>query len=155
MNGIRYYRIEKGMTQHELAALAGVSIATIVSMEQMERPHGIYTYNYKKVRDVLGIPLDELIRNDFPDREDAGYASVPYASRTENPNNCISEYRREKKLSFQKLAERLGATSRECGRKACVPDIPLEKHIQTLAAYEGISVEEFIRRYSPKQEDVA
>lgn len=155
MNGVRHYRIQLGLPRSRLAELADVSITTIAAMEQMHEPYGIYTYNYMKVREVLGAPLDELVRDDYSDREDAGYASVPRESQTENHDNCISVYRNMKKLSFQKLAERLGATSRECGRLACAASEPLEKHIRALAEYEGIWAKDFIKLYSPKREETA
>ncbi len=151
MNGIRYYRIKKGLSQRELSKLSGVCIPTVVNMEQMTHPHGIYGYNYLKVQEVLNVSMDDLIRDDFPDNESGEPLSVPYPSRTENPDNCITKYRRDNSLTFQALAHRMGVTSKECARKACSATLPLQKHLKALAAYEGISVGTFIDKHSPSK----
>jgi hypothetical protein len=47
----------------------------------------------------------------------------------------------------------LDRDSRECTRKACAREVPVKKHVETLAALEGISVEEFIAKYSNIEDD--
>lgn len=151
MNGVKYHRIKKGLTQRELARLSGVSIPTVLNMEQMTCPHGIYGYNYLKIQDVLNVSMDMLIRNDYLDDGLEEQISIPYPSKTENPDNCITKYRRMNNLTFKALAQRLGVTSRECARKACAAETPLQKHLISLATYEDISVGNFIDTYSTGQ----
>lgn len=146
MNGIKYHRLKKGISQRELSRLSGVCIPTIAAMEQMTIPHGIYGYNYLKVQAILDATLDDLIRDDHPDDEFS--ESVPLPSKTENPDNCITKYRNDKNLTFQTLAYRIGVTTKERARQICAKATPSQKHIIALSMYEGISVETFVDKYS-------
>ena len=148
MNGIKHFRIEKGWNQHVLAKKSGLSVATINTLEQMTDFKGVYTYNLLKVSDALGVPIDLLVRIDFPDAKDGAAVSIPRPSRTENRQNCITRYRRHKKITLDMLAIRMQVTSRERARQACAAEKPLEKHIHALASYEGISAEEFVEKFS-------
>jgi hypothetical protein len=113
-------------------------------MEHAINPGRICSAKYRKVSSALGVSVDELIRNDYPDFR----KRAPYPSKTEHPSNCIAIYRLMKMLTFQQLAEHMKVTSRERARQVCAEEFPLQKHIKTLAKRENISVTEFINRYS-------
>ncbi len=146
MNGVKYYRLVRGISIKMLAEKSDLSEMTIVNMEKLDVPHSIAIKNYKKVRAALGVRVDELFCNDFPEITEKTRAG--YSSKTENAGNCITVYRSTEKLTFKALAHRMGVTSRECARQACAAKEPLEKHVLALATYEGMTAEEFRRTYS-------
>ena len=99
----------------------------------------------------LNVPIDDLlVPHDETDLDEGGY--IP-PSRTENLQNCISVYRHTKSLTFRVLGNRLGGISRERARSICASNTPTEKHIQKLAAYEGVSPEVFRTLYAPQMEE--
>ncbi len=153
MNGIKYHRILLGISCSKLSEITGISVPTLRKMEQMEVPHGIYASNYRGVSEALKVSPDDLIRNDYSNAKIQARAHYP--SRTENLNNCISVYRSQKRMSFQRLAGYIGVTSRERARQACSTASPLKKHVEALAKYENISVEDFVNKYSSRVEDCA
>ncbi len=70
-------------------------------------------------------------------------------NRKKYSNNLIARYQMDERLSNRQLAERLGASvGKTCAARnvRCAP----HKQVETLAAYEGISVLEFCERYSDK-----
>ncbi len=146
MNGVKFHRISQ-MSRENLSQITGISIPTLRTMEQAINPGRICSANYRKVSSALGVSADELIRNDYPDFR----KRAPYPSKTEHPSNCIAIYRLTKMLTFQQLAEHMKVTSRERARQVCAEEIPLQKHIATLAKRENISVTEFINRYSAQE----
>lgn len=150
MNGIKYHRITLGISLSRLSGMTGISIPTLRKMEQMEIPHGVYASNYIAAAKALRVSPDDLIRNNYSDTEVQERAHYP--SRTENLNNCISVYRSQKRMSFQRLAGFIGVTSRERARQACSTASPLKKHVEALAKCENISAEDFINKYSFREE---
>ncbi len=155
MNGVKYYRTKKGLNQKQLAALSGVSMVTIAAMEKGGRNKGIYPGKYIKIKAVLCVSVDELLREDFPAVEDGAPVRILRRSRTENVQSCLTQYRHVHRLTLDEMSSRLGVTSKECSRQACAAEVSLEKHIQTLASFEGLSVIEFIELYTPSEEDLA
>ncbi|HHX37345.1 MAG TPA: helix-turn-helix transcriptional regulator [Clostridiaceae bacterium] len=148
MNGVKYHRLMKRLSRAKLAEITHISIPTLIKMERVSHPGAIYAENYRKVSDALKVNIDDLIRNNYPDEDKGTPKRADYASRTENPSNYISVYRREHYLTFDCLALRLGLTSRERARQICSEESPSEKHIRTLATNEMISVEQFKVKYS-------
>ena len=149
MTGLEHYRIKRCFSRKELAKRANISITTIYSYENCA--HCGNGETYLCLSNVLGVPIDELLRENFPEMKNV---TVPRAFRTSvtaNQNNLVNAYREANCLSFKALADRLGKTSRECGRQACVAELPLDKHVQALATYEGITPEKFITIYSAKK----
>ena len=98
--------------------------------------------------------MEEIVR-EYPDDILAAGDHPSTESKTENPNNCLSQYRKTKNLTFEELAMRLGNSTREAGRIACARSVPLDKDIQKLATFEGISVEDFRKLYDLKGETAA
>lgn len=148
MNGLRYYRIKRGFSPRELAESANVSRNIITVYETPSSSNRSNGETYLRLSDVLGVPIDELLREDFPDEPDTTLGDGIRHSETAVACNPITVYREAQKLSFRALAHRLGRTTRECGRKACARAIPLDEHIQALSTYEGITPEAFIKKYS-------
>jgi DNA-binding Xre family transcriptional regulator len=138
------------MSREKLAEVAGISVPTLKKMEKVNHPGRIYATNYRKVADALKASPDDLIRNDYPENKNGPKRSA-YPSRTENLDNCISIYRRKNFLTYELLASHLGVTSRERARQICAINVPLKKHILSLATHENVSVEEFIIKYSKKE----
>ncbi len=154
MSGIKYYRIKLRLSREKLSEITGISIPTLRSMENAKIPGTISALKYIKVADALEVSPDELIRTNFPDVGDDFPVRSPYPSNTENLSNYISIYRRSNSLTYQSLAIRLGVTSRERARQICSDEVPMTKHLETLARYENISTIDFINKYSMIKEKV-
>jgi transcriptional regulator with XRE-family HTH domain len=58
MSKIEYYRIEKGLTNRELARLAGISESMLLMIRKSERSPSFKIMC--SIADVLGVPVDEL-----------------------------------------------------------------------------------------------
>ena len=142
MTAIRKYRLQANLTQEMLAHLCGVNRQTIMKYER----HGYNSIRkiYLRIRQVLDTPMEELLTECLDN-------SVPrcmYSSRTENPVNPITGYRHAERLTYDLLALRIGATSKETARQACVRETPVDAHIKRLAAFEGMTPCEFITTYT-------
>jgi hypothetical protein len=120
-------------------------------MENAIKPGRISAHHYRKVADALKVTIDDLIRIDFTYIGDDFPKRSPYTSKTENLSNCITVYRRNNLLTYDRLAIRLGVTTRERARQICSSKTPLLKHIETLAKFENISTMEFIKKYSSER----
>mgnify|MGYP000886519004 CR=1 FL=1 len=148
MNGIKYFRLIRGMKAITLAEKTGLSIGTIKNMEKTNIPNRISASNYCKVADVLQATIDDLIKDGYPNSGGSVPKRAPYPSRTADERNHIFIYRKEKNMSCQQLADILGLSSRERARQLCSMEMPLEKHLEKLANLENLSIEEFKRKYS-------
>lgn len=152
MNAIRYYRLKHQLTQEGLAKKVGVSKGTISKYERAARPSGGRGYNYNAISRFFGVPMNELLESK-EDNTHLNQVQTLRESRTENMKNCITVYRHAHGLTFKALASLLDRTSRECARQACEREVPVKEHIESLAAHEGISVEEFIAKFSYKEDE--
>ena len=151
MTGIKNYRILHRIAMEELARITGVSRPTLKKMEEAVSPDSISASKYKKVADALKVPMDELISNDFPNIEERGSVRVSRQSKVDNKYNYISVYRTKKGLTYQRLANALGVGSRQRAQQICCGGVPSTKHIATLASCENITIDEFTRKYSFKE----
>lgn len=84
MNGVKYYRIQKGLTQKDLAKLADINPQVLARMEHMGIDSGLegaMPDNYLMLRKVLCVPVDELVREDLPEDTETlykpGHAALP------------------------------------------------------------------------------
>lgn len=148
MNGIKYFRLIRGMKAITLAEKTGLSIGTIKNMEKANIPNRISASNYCKVADVLQATIDDLFKDGYPNSGGSVPKRAPYPSRTGNEQNIFFIYRREKNMPCQQLADILGLTSRERARQLCSTEVSAKKHLETLAKRENLSIEEFKRKYS-------
>lgn len=115
-------------------------------------PYCVTARTALQIADALGITLDQLVE-ERTDRDSVSLSKLAGAkSNTANPENALEKYRQRKGISFQELAFRLGNNTREGGRKACVRERALDKHISAIAAFEGISTEEFLMLYGGKND---
>ena len=145
ITGLEYYRRENRLRQKDIASITGVNISVIRRMLSGENMENMYLGKIVKLSDALSISVDDLLAF----RDDStldGSTFIP--AKEDPPMNCIEVYRRTKSLTLKVLAERLGL-SKQAVSMLCKMRIPTEKHIKSLAAYEGISTAEFIWRYSP------
>lgn len=146
ITGTEYFRLKARISQKALARRAGVGLVTIQRMCWAVNPETAALATYMRVAEALGVSVHQLLRDrDESELEDGDHAVYP--SRTGSPNNCLAAYRREHGLSLEQLGQRLGGKTRECARLACASERPPQKHIRTLAAYEGVTPEEFCREY--------
>ena len=146
ITGTEYYRLKARISQNTLAKRAGVGLVTVQRMCWGIQPQTTALSTYMRVAEALGVSVHQLLRDrDESELEDGDHAAYP--SRTGSPNNCLAMYRQEHGLSLEQLGQRLGGKTRECVRQACASEHPPKKHIRTLAAYEGVTPEEFCREY--------
>ena len=125
MNGVQYYRIKSGLTVNDLYRATGVYPPTIRAMERVGSVNNMYPRNYLTLRDYFGVPVDELLREDFPELEEPS-GNHNRGSATENPNNCLAVYRKRHKLSLRGLGDLIGA-SHECACQQCSHPTPRAK----------------------------
>ena len=145
MFGMEYHRLRQKISLDDLSSTANVSKPTIGYAQK--HPWIITGRIAIQLADALGVTIDELVRE--YDGDEANHLSkrTGRKSRTANPENCLEHYRQEKNLSVESLAKRLGNSTREAGRKACIRKTPIRKHVVLLANYEGISESVFRDRY--------
>lgn len=148
MNGIRYHRIQNGASQMTLADRVGVGYWTIRKYESPDYSGNGSTDVYVRIGDALGVTLDELLSDNYPEIPDPFAGHGMRRSSTAVSENPLTVYRNVYSLTFSELAVRLGNSTKESGRQACATSVPLEKHINALAAYEGITPEEFLTKYT-------
>ena len=153
MYGIEYHRMKQRLTKKEFAERAGCSLQTLARLEQ-EMPPSASCRIIDNCAKALGVSMEEIVR-EYPDDILAAGDHPSTESKTENPNNCLSQYRRAKNLTFEELAMRLGNSTREAGRIACARSVPLDKDMQKLASFEGMSMEAFQELYGLKEGDAA
>ena len=150
MTGLKYYRIQKNLSSEELAKLTGYTVGSIRLYEKMAAEGRGRSSLWIAFSDVLGVPVQELLRCDLPEIIDRKNRRTIRWSKTANSNNPITIYYRVHRLSYYELAQRLGNTTRECGRVVCSAPKASPKHIKALARYEGVSEQAFLRKYSPQ-----
>lgn len=146
MNGIKYYRCKNRMTVSDLGRASGVNLTTISRLEKKIEPTSSLDL-YIRLSEALGVTVDDLlIEYDGGTLRDGDH---PTAKRqTQKITNCIDFYRREENLTFQQLAARMGGVSRQRAKEVCTAEKPSLKTMALLAEHEGISREEFERRYA-------
>ena len=143
MNGVQYYRIINGLTVNALSRATGINLQTIRNMEQSGSVAN--SQSYLTLRNYYGVPVDELLREDFPELEEPE-RNHNRGSTIENPDNCLAVYRRQHRLSLRGLGEILHR-SHECMRVQCSHPAPRAKYVRILADRESLTVEEFYEIY--------
>ena len=148
ISGTEYHRSKARMSIRRLAERAGVSVAVLQKLCGGEPPLSTPLEKYMRVAEALGVSIADLLRMHDERELDIGDQAA-YPSRTEQMTNCVAVYRRAKGLTYEQLALRLGSPNRECGRRACMTAHAGKKHVRVLAAYEGITPEQFRKMYAP------
>ena len=146
MNGIKYFRCKNRMRVYDLACASDVSVRTITKLEKKLEPTTSLDI-YVRIASALSVTLDDLLI-DYDDEtlQDCDHPTVK--RKSSKISNCIEVYRQEENLTFQQLAARMGGFSRQWAKEVCTAEKPSRKTIVLLAAQEGISLEEFERRYA-------
>ena len=147
ITGTEYFRRLAGLSQTRLARLAGYTAPVIYRMCSGTNAIERSIKFYMRVAEVLGVTAGQLLQNYDGTQMGDG---IVYPSRTECLSNCIATYRRLKSLTLEQLGQRLGGKSRECARVVCASINPCWWHIDALAAFEGISPDEFRILYAPR-----
>ena len=146
MNGIRYYRLKKRMSKKDLAKKSGICPMTISKLEKAEEIRASCLRLYD-IACALGVTMDELLM-DYPDELITPSDRKAYPQHTGRATNCVSNYRLAHNLSHEELGRRLGNRTRALSQVACKQEEGKPKHIQALAVWEGVSMEEFCRQYA-------
>lgn len=148
MNGVKYYRIKRGLRQKELCRMAGISLFTLVRMEHADRDSvgKLLAEHYRRVRIVLDAPVDELLREDLPEVEEGTHVRNMRPSGSECADNCLAVYRQAHHLTLREVA-----ACWVCPMRASVwpagSGRPRAAYIARLAALENISETEFYEKY--------
>lgn len=146
MNGIGFYRRKNKLAVYELQNLSHVSAATIHTLETKINPQSPLSI-YFRLAEALNVTLDELLDDYDPALLKDGDRHA-YGRKPKPAGNVIAVYRWEENLSLQQLADRMGVTSREWARRICGRSDASPKMLKRLIGFEGISEEEFMRRYA-------
>lgn len=146
MNGAKYYRIIKGLSLRQVSRDLGLCYQTLVKVEAVQGEEdvgGIYPEVYIKLRNYYHVPIDDLLRNDFPARSQR---HKPIGSTAENVGNLITIYRRRNDLTLRDMGEMLGICH-ETVRKICMMENAPVEYLCILAARSGLSIEDFGKEY--------
>ena len=145
VSGIVYFRRKRRMSRKQLAQQSDVQEPTIKRMET-DRSFHHPSHMYMRLAACLGITVDDLIAMYPVSMLEDGDQYIKSESSS-HQDNCIARYRIIHNLRFWQLADRLGLADKESARIVCKRASALEKHVETLAKYHGISAAEFHRRY--------
>ena len=151
ITGMEYYARKSQTSRRRLAALAGISPVTFYAMCAGEGIMKRSVALYERAAEFFGVEVSQLLQS-YDDSELSTHDCIRYPSRTENLSNPVAVYRKQHNLTYAQLGERLGNKTRECARQACAAKHPRKKHIRVLAAYEGVTPEQFCRLYAPNVE---
>ena len=146
MNGVKYYRIKKGLKQKELCRMADITLFTLVRMEHADRDSvgKLLAEHYRRVRIVLDAPVDELLREDLPEVEEGTHVRNMRPSGSECPENCLAVYRQAHHLTLRDVELKdLTPAARPAWREKQAP----AAYIARLAALEHLSEAEFRAKY--------
>ena len=147
ISGTEYYRRKARLSVLELSRRTGIA-ATLLRKLCDDPPMTTSTMIYMRAAAELGVMAMDLLEQHDERELDVGDQAA-YPSRSEQMTNCVAVYRRAKGLTYEQLALRLGSPNRECGRRACMTEQAGKKHVRVLAAYEGITPEQFRKMYAP------
>ena len=149
ITGVEYFTRKSRMNRKKLAAMAGISPSTFTRMCSGEGIMQRSVLLYARVAEVFGVEIAQLLET-YDDSELGVGNKAAYPCRTANLDNCVAVYRQRQGLTLAQLGARLGGKTRACAQLACAEETPRKKHIKVLAAYEGITPEEFCRIYAPE-----
>ena len=139
MNGLKRARLLAGLTQENLSALTGIHPVKVSTVEREGyEPKCVDTY--LKWSEATEVPIDDLLKT-YPDDEDLRI----FSALSGNDDNIVYRYAKERRLTCRELGKRMGA-SHELARQLCHRD-PERRHLEALAAYEGMPVKEFCAKF--------
>ena len=151
--GIEFFRRKQRISVTELSKRSGIAYDVLRRMiRDRRRLLNAPTHYFTRLADVLGTSIEALTQ-EYSESELADGDRTAYPSHTGHQDNCIAIYRDVMGLSLEQLGQRMGNKTKECARQACAAKEPKEAHIKVIADYEGITPEEFRRRYQPNHRD--
>ena len=135
MNGVKYYRIKKGLKQKELCRKADITLFTLVRMEHADRNSvgKLLAEHYRRARIALDVPVDELLREDLPEVEEGTHVRNMRPSGSECPENCLAVYRQAHHLTLRELAA-MGTRAAILGKALYTGRLDLRTVIQEVGA---------------------
>ena len=151
MTGIWVERRRKGLSAAKLAAMVGVTPASIRKWER-EIPPRLSAQHLIALADALDVLIDDLVKT-YNDVLTPNEDRVPYECKVP-PGNCIEIYRRRKMLSYRQLADRMGVSTKQGASQICRAKKPSPKYLARLAALEGVSPTKFEVLYAIEKGDV-
>lgn len=146
MNGFKHARLVSGLTQKEISKLTGIHPVEIVTLER-DGKEAKCTKIYLLWSDATHVPIDDLLKT-YPDDEDLHI----FSALSGKDENIVYRYAKERRLTCRELGKRMGI-SHELARQLCSRD-PAEKYLESLAEYEGLSVNEFLEQYGGISRDL-
>ena len=149
MTGLYYHRRKARLTVEELSERAGLCTATIRTLENVLTP-GTPSSTVARLASALGVSMEELLRV-YPDDALQDGDHPRFRPRGTPRYNLLEVYRREHNLTYQELATLLGQRTRQAAQRACVVSDPWPRHVALLAQREGLTVQEFEKRYQRKE----
>ena len=146
MNGIRFGRMKQRKSYTALGKDAHCSPSTVSHLEENIGENTSVAL-LLRLSDALDMTLDELM-DDYP--EDAlGPGDHPTAKYTaEVALNAVGRYCRSHNISLPQYARMAGIKSRQSARRVWSKRKLKPSNIFPLAQLEGITVKEFIHRYT-------
>jgi len=152
ITGLLYFRRKRRLSRIQLAVMSDIEEITLKRMES-------YTafchpsHMYMRLAKCLNITVDDLVLT-YPESLLEEGDQHTREARSPHPDNIIGRYKFINNLTFHQLAMRLGLKGKESARVVCKRKNAGNKHVETLARYHGISVEEFRHRYSNKSNEI-
>lgn len=142
MLGIKYYRLMENRTQEDMAAMLGIGAPLYISLEKdKDTPHKASLYI--DLSRIFGVSVDDLIK-EYPDEMLASKHNAIPKQRV--PVNSIGVYLQVNNHTLRSMGCLLGV-SYESVRVICARSEVAQKYIQRLADIEGISKDEFEKKY--------
>ena len=154
MNGAKYNRLSLGLSMRKVCKDTGICMPTIAKVEAVmgaENVGGIYPEIYLKLREYYHVSVDDLLRNDYPERTQR---HKPVGSAAENAGNPITVYRHVNDLTLRDMGLILGVCY-ETVRKLCMQEAAPVEYIRILAARSGLCEEEFTVEYGGENNGLA
>ena len=142
MNGLQFERIQRNMTQAELAERAGLEPITVRRIETGETRNPLAS-TLLLFADAMHCSIDDL-RKEHPDCDIR--SCVGKETGIVNSENALLAYKLATHSTFRKLGSILYLTN-EGVRVACKRVPANEQYVALLAAHEGMSVEDFLAEY--------
>lgn len=145
MSGILFWRLKRRMTYTALGKVAGCDGSTIRRLEQ-DLDHASCAL-LVRVADALGVTVDQL---DMEYPEDSVTLGDHPAARYTMPVsrlNPVGRFCRERNISLPEYAALTGKRSRQAALRVWTKQKLKPGEILPLARMDGLTVEEFLRRY--------
>jgi transcriptional regulator with XRE-family HTH domain len=131
--------------------MTGMHLSTFKTYENPDVPAPGSGDTYLRISNALRVPIDELLRTDFPELPDPTHGKKA-DFKGDNETNIVARYRKAQSLTFSELGVRIGNVSRQAAKMACKRNAALSHHIKLLSIYEGVTPKDLIKKYEASAE---